>query len=159
LKLKINCKIKISVGEKMYKSLSSSILKEMLDRGRITVTIKTGWETACSWASMPSYITYCLGGRREHIFSFYLTRGPNTIQMINVESTKLISDKKPLVDAYMYVALRGVIDFAKSLKAKRFIFDSYIPSAADHMLDLGFIVNPKGFNSGGRGLKILKEMD
>ena len=141
----------------MYKSLSKSVLEEMTERGNTVVTIKAGWEMSSAWMSIPGYITYCLGGNREHIFRCYVSREHNTIQITNVEATKLISDKKSLVDAYMYVALKGVVKFAENLRAKRLIFDSYIPAAADHMIDLGFRITSKGLSGGSRGLKTFKE--
>lgn len=141
----------------MYKSLSPSVLEEMTKRGSAVITVKGGWETTSAWVSIPGFITYCLGDNREHIFRCYMSRETNTIQITNVEATKLIADKKSLVDAYMYVALKGVIKFAESMRVKRLIFDSYIPSAADHMIDLGFRITSKGLSGGSRGLKMFKE--
>jgi hypothetical protein len=39
---------------------------------------------------------------------------------------------------------------------KRLIVDSYIPAAADHMMDLEFSVTARGISAGARGCKILK---
>jgi len=138
----------------MYKAISSSIIKEMLDAGDTYVSIKKGWEHSSGWSAKPSYIIYALGPERERIFSCYFFRERDTIQITNLEATKLISDQKALVDAYMYIALVGLIEFSKNLGVKRLIVDSYIPSIADHMLDLGFQITAKGFGrAGGRGIK------
>ena len=141
----------------MYKSLSASVLKEMTERGNTTITIKAGWETSSAWVSIPGFITYCLGGNLEHIFRCYMSREHDSIQITNVEPTELIADKKALVDAYMYVALKGVVKFAEDMRVKRLIFDSYVPAAADHMIDLGFRITSKGLSGGSRGLKTFKE--
>jgi len=72
-------------------------------------------------------------------------------------ATELIADKKGLVDAYTYLALKGMVDFTRTMQATRLIVDSFIPALADHMLDLGFHVTPKGMSGGCRGCKTLKD--
>ena len=79
------------------------------------------------------------------------------MQITNVVATKLIADKKGLVDAYTYIALKGMIEFAKNMKSQRIIVDSYIPSLADYMLDFEFHITPKGLSGGCRGCKILED--
>jgi len=142
----------------MYRALSPSVLEEMTERGNILLTIKPGWEQGTPWTASPSFVSYCIGTNQEHIFTCYSSRENTVMQVTNMEATKLISDKKSLVDAYMYVALKGLIDLAKDREVKRLIVDSFIPSAADHMLDLGFYITPKGaFSCGGsRGCKTIK---
>ena len=141
----------------MYKSLSTSVLREMEERGDILVTIKPGWEQSGGWQAKPSFISYAVGYDREHIFGCYFMQENNTIQISDVEPTKLISNEKSLVDAYIYITLKGLIEFANNLGAKRLIFDSLIPAAADHMLDLGFNITSKGISGGTRGCKLLKD--
>lgn len=141
----------------MYKSFSPKILEEMKERGDILVTIKRGWEDTGGWDAKPSFISYTIGHDREHIFRCYFMRENDVVQISDVEPTELISGKKALVDAYMYITLNGLIEFANSLGAKRLIFDSFVPAAADHMLDLGFNVTSKGISGGSRGCKSLKD--
>lgn len=141
----------------MYKSFSQSVLEEMEERGGILLTIKPGWEQSTEWCAQPFFISYCMGLQREHIFSCYLSKENGAIQIVNLEATELIKDKKSLVDAYMYVTLKGLIKHAKNMGATRLIVDSYIPATADHMLDLGFYITPKGMTGGARGCKKLKE--
>lgn len=145
----------------MFKALPPAVLEEMLEAGEILLTVKAAWEGASVWSAVPNFISYCIGTERTHIFTCYCLREGVTLQLTNMEPTKLISGEKPLVDAYMYVALKGLIEFANSLGIERLIIDSYVPSAADYMLDLGFYITPKGtFSSGGvRGYKILKEQN
>ena len=143
----------------MYKAFSPSIIEEMEERGNIVITVKPGWEQTQPWSSKPSYISYWLGTHHERIFSCYVAQEKTAavVQVTNMEATKLISDKKALVDAYMYITLKGLIEYAKSAEAERLIVDSYIPAAADHMLDLGFYITPKGSLAGGsRGCKTIK---
>lgn len=140
----------------MYKAFAPSVVKELEERGNIIVTIKSGWEQDDGgWLCKPCFVTYCIGSALEHIFSSYLSNEMNTVQFANIEATEVISGNKPLVDAYMYVALKGLIEFAKNLKKKRLVIDSYIPAVADHMLDLGFYITPKT-GAGARGCRILK---
>ncbi len=142
----------------MYKAFSPSVLKEMMERGNVLLTVKPGWEGSTPWNPCPSFISYCIGTNREHIFTCYSSQESTVMQITNIEATKLISDKKSLVDAYMYVALKGLLDIAEDKEVKRLIIDSFISSAADHMLDLGFYITPKGaFSStGSRGCKTIK---
>lgn len=142
----------------MYKAFSPSVLKEMTERGNILLTIKPGWEQATPWNASPSFISYCMGTNREHIFTCYFSQESTVMQVTNIEATKLISDKKSLVDAYMYVALKGLVELAENKKVQRLIVDSFISAAADHMLDLGFYITPKGaFSStGSRGCKTIE---
>ena len=143
----------------MYRTLAPSVLKEMEECGNVVLTVKPGWEQVNQWSSKPSYISYCIGTRREHIFTCYMSQENTTIQITNMEATKLIANNKALIDAYMYVTLKELIDFAETQQVKRLIVDSFISSAADHMLDLGFYVTPKGTFSanGSRGCKTIKE--
>ena len=142
----------------MYRALSPSVLEEMAGRGNILLTIKHGWEHQTPWTATPSFISYCIGTTREHIFICYSSRESTVMQISNIEATELISDEKSLVDAYMYVALKGLINLAESSRVKRLIVDSFIPSTADHMLDLGFYITPRGSFSGAgsRGCKTIK---
>lgn len=140
----------------MYKSLSPSVLEEMVERGNILVTVKPGWEQTSGWNAKPSFISYTTGYDREHIFTCYFVCDSHSVQITDVEPTKLIYGEKALVDAYMYVTLKGLVEFANNLGANRLIFDSIIP-AADHMLDLGFNVTSKGISGGSRGCKSLKD--
>lgn len=143
----------------MYKAFSPSVLKEMEEHGNILITVKSGWEQTNKWSAKPSYVSYCIGAKREHIFSCYMSQETNTIQITNMKATRLISDKKALIDAYMYIALKGLIEFARDTGVERLIVDSPISAAADYMLDLGFYVMPKGkfSTSGSRGCKRLEE--
>ena len=141
----------------MYKAFSPSVLEEMEERGDISLTVKSGWEHANKWTAQPFFISYCIGSEREHIFSCYFSQESTVIQITNIEPTKLIADKKALVDAYMYITLKGLIGYAENAGVSRLIIDSYISAAADHMLDLGFYVTPKGISGGSRGCKRLKD--
>jgi hypothetical protein len=131
----------------------------MNEVGAVSITIAKGWENAGSWSSIPAFIAYWLGPESEHIFSCYYTRGRKTLQLTDLEATGLIKDKKALVDAYLYVAIKGIINNAKTMGLQRLIIDSYIPSVVDHMLDLGFRITPKSAfgAAGGRGCKILED--
>jgi len=140
----------------MYKSLSPYVVREMDERGHILLTTKAGWEN--NWCAMPSHISYNIGTESEHIFRCYFSQQMGAIQITNVEATDLISDNKALVDAYMYIAIKGMVDFAGTFKVKRLVFDSFIPAAADHMLDLGFYITAKGLDGGSRGYKILGKL-
>ena len=140
----------------MYKSFSASVLKQMEERAEIMVTVKEGWTSITKWSSTPGFISYCLGVNREQIFSCYITREESIFQISCVEPTELIKGQKSLVDAYIYVALRGLIKFANNMGVRQLVFDSYIPAAADHMLDMGFVLTPRGI-PGSRGCKILED--
>jgi len=128
----------------------------MSSRGHISITVKKGWENVITWSSTPGFISYRLGVNTEHIFSCYITRGEKTVQLSNIEPTELIASQKSLVDAYIYVALKGVISLAGNIGAKRLVLDSSIPAIANHMLDMGFNVTPRG-TSGSRGCKLLED--
>ena len=141
----------------MYKAFGPAVLAEMEERGNILITVKPGWEAGGDWISKPSFISYCIGTNREHIFTCYISQESKAVQISNMEATKLISDKKALVDAYVYVALKGLVGFARSLDARRLLVDSFIPAAADYMLDLGFYVTSKGLSAGARGCKTLRK--
>jgi len=141
----------------MYKALSPSVLEEMEERGDIVVTIKNGWDQGVRWSTKPHNISYCIGTSLERIFTCYISKESATVQITNIEPTKLISANKGLIDAYMYVALKGLMKFAKELNTRRLIIDSYIPASADYMLDLGFSVTSKGLGSGARGCKTLED--
>lgn len=140
----------------MYKSFSPGVLKEMKNRGEIIITIRPGWENAAQWSYIPGFISYCIGQNREHIFSCYISKDTETVQLTNIVPTKLINENKSLIDAYMYVAIKGLMELTEGMGAKRLVIDSLLPAAADHMLDAGFSVTPKG-PVGTRGCKTLKD--
>jgi len=142
----------------MFKALSPSVIDEMVEAGNITVTIKPGWEDQGHWLAKPANIVYILGYNEEAIFTCYYQRSGSTLQITNVEPAKLIGDRKSLVDAYLYVALKGLVDMANSIKLKRLVIDSYIPALADHMLDLGFNVTARGLASGSRGCRVFERI-
>jgi len=135
----------------MYKSFSPSVLKEMEKRGHIQITAKNGWEQV--WSAQPSFISYCIGNTYERIFSCYYSGYDDQIQITSIEAMDLISKNKGLIDAYMYLAIKGIIRLANNIGVKYVVVDSFISSAADHMLDLGFRV---GLSNGSRGCKKLK---
>ena len=144
----------------MYKTLSPETLKEMEERGHIMVSFKEGWETCSPWSSKPAYLYYCLGSERERIFTCYISTADATTQITNLEATKVISGEKALVDAYMYVALKGLIRFARNNQSRRLVIDSYISATADYMLDMGFRITAIGSApsvGGARGCKTLKD--
>lgn len=139
----------------MYKSLSPAVLREMEERGNVTLTTKPGWEQA--WTMVPSFVSYNIGTQRERIFKCYLSINTGAIQITDIEPTAVINKNKALIDAYMYLAVKGLIRYAISLKARQLVLDSYAPSIADHMLDLGFKVTCRGESLGARGCKSLGE--
>jgi hypothetical protein len=140
----------------MFQALSQKTIEEMDSIGHILITVKSGWETAGTWSSQPHNISYCLGGHsKEHIFTCYILKESATVQVTSIEATELISDKKCLVDAYLVLALKGLMDYAKYICCDRLIVDSWIPSIIDHMLDLGFTTQPRGSFSSIRGIKKL----
>jgi len=143
----------------MYKALSPAVVREMGERGEIIVTVKSGWEQSGGWVAKPGFISYCLATTQERIFSCYITYEGDTIQITNLEPTELIAGQKQLVDAYMHVAICGIIKHGLMLRFKRLIVDSHIPAITDHLLDLGFFITAKGAfsGSGARGFKLLEE--
>jgi len=141
----------------MYKPLSDEVMRQLEDVGDVVITIKPGWETSGQWTAKPAYINYYRGTMGERIFRCYYDESGDTLSITHVEATKMIGDKKALVDGYLFVALKGLINHASSNGKKRLIVESYIPAIADHMLDLGFSLQPKGLQPGGYGCKLLKE--
>ena len=118
---------------------------------------RPGWELQGGWSSKPAFILYWIGYESERIVSCYWSREGKTTQITQIEPDSLIIDNKALIDAYLYVALKGLILEADKSRMKRLIVDSYIPSIVDHMLDLGFSITAKGLSMpGGRGCKILE---
>lgn len=140
----------------MYKALSPSVLKEMTDDGLVFLTIQSGWEPSSPWSAKPHHICYQLGTDHEHIFSCYYMLSGRTVRITNIKAAKIISKERALIDAYMYIALKGLIRIAKEMGAVKLVVDSQIPSIADHMLDLGFISGAFS-TTGCQGFKTLKE--
>jgi hypothetical protein len=139
-------------GRKMFKTFGSDVIDEMVESGSISISIKEGWEIANRWNSTPAFITYCMGmGFVERVFSCYYTVEGNTLQVDNIEATEIIANRKALVDAYLYVALKGLIEFAQSRGHKRLVVDSHIPYIIDHLIELKFSASSKGLMAGGRG--------
>jgi len=126
----------------------------MEELGHIIITAKNGWENV--WNMQPSFISYNIDIASERIFSCYYSKSGNQVQITNLEALKLISDDKAMVDAYLFLAIKGLIRFTNNIGAKRLVVDSFIPAAADHMLDLGFYVVCKGLSNGSRGCKTLE---
>ena len=147
----------------MYKAFSPIVIKEMETHGNISLTIKSGWEQVNAWSAKPSHICYWMGDYQEYIFDCYSSQEKTVMEIGNLKATEIISDKDALVDAYMYLTLKGLIDLAEIVGVKRLIVSSYISATADYMLDLGFYVtHNKILLSGGssgesRGCKTLKE--
>lgn len=141
----------------MFREMRASALADLVRLGDVNITIKQGWDAGVSWQSTPAYINYWIGYESERIFKCYLTSDGDSLQVAHIEPTSLIKDVAKLVDAYLYAAVKGLIDECHRRGKRRLVVDSYIPSVVDHMVDLGFNVNSKGFQPGGYGCKILKD--
>ena len=128
----------------MYKQLKLSAVKELEESGLIVLTIKDGWEHSGVRQALPYNINYQIGVDSERIFSCYVHMYGETIEVTNIEPTSIISDHKNLVDAYLGIAIQGVIDYAESMGRSRIIVSSCITSAPEHMADKGFTLVPKG---------------
>ena len=142
----------------MYQALSPKVLEEMSEVGMAVITVKEGWEGVGNWSSKPSWISYCLGHHtQEHIFSCYVTKENRVLQVSNIEATELIADKKCLVDAYLMVALLGLIDHGRMVGCKMLVIDTWLGCAIDHMLDLKFNIQKSMTFCSIRGHKNLEE--
>jgi len=140
----------------MFKTLSPTAIEEMDKLGDINISIKSGWEEQGDWQAKPAHVVYWIGYTSEDIFTCYYSRESRTLQITNIEPTSLIGNQKALVDAYLYIAIKGIIGMAEKIRVKRLIIDSFLPPTADHLLDLGFHVTSKGLSSGARGCKDLE---
>lgn len=130
----------------MYKACSPTILEDMEKNGKIIISIKEGYEMSGAWTAKPINIFYYIGNIKERIFECYYHERNKVVQITNIKPTQLIADQSNLVDGYMYIVLKGLIEFAKSTNAKKIIVDSKISSITDHMLDLNF----ESFSVGGQ---------
>lgn len=142
----------------MFKAFAPAVVKEMEEQGTVELVVKPGWESSVgNGSSKPGFISYCIGIEREHIFSCYFSDGGHYLQVTNIKPTSLISSERALVDAYMKVTLKGLIEVAKAIEKKRLIVSSMEPSLVDHMLDLKFKIAPVRLVAkvGARGYKII----
>lgn len=128
----------------MYKQLSSTAVKELEESGCIILTIKAGWEPGSVRQALPYNINYQIGVDLERIFRCYLHIYEETVEVTNVEPAPMISDQENLVDAYLGIAIQGIVKYAKSLSKSHVVISSRIPSAAEHLADKGFTLVPRG---------------
>jgi len=122
----------------MFKQLSPAIIEKMKEDGRVILTVKKGWETATSIHAIPYKINLYIGNNMEHLFDCYLQIYGSTIVISDIRSSSIIADKKNLVDGYLYLAINGLMKFAKAHDKNRMIVDTEIKYAADHLPHYGF---------------------
>jgi hypothetical protein len=142
----------------MYKALSAVTVKELEETGKILLLVKKGWEMH-HWAGCPHHIYYRIGTRQECIFDCYVSIHNDVMSISNIKPTKLIVSEPSLVDAYLFIALKEMIEYASSLKIKKLIVDSAVTSMAEHLVDLGFTPSPRSTFSGStlQGYMLLEE--
>jgi hypothetical protein len=142
----------------MYKPLSPSVLKELEEQG-LAMYVPEGETKA--WTPTPHRVYFMIGIEREHIFDCSILEYDNTIHIANVETADFLKkEERGLIEAYLYLAIKGAIRQAKSsIKDKdgvKLIFDSYISSTPECLANLGFDISPS--TTPYRGYLELKEL-
>ncbi len=122
----------------MFKQLSQSVIEKMKEDGRIMLTVKRGWETATSTNPIPYKINLFIDNQLEHLFNCYLQIYDSAVIISDIIPTPYVSHQKNLIDGYLYIAIDGLVKFAKRQKKKRVVVDTNISCAADHLPHYGF---------------------
>lgn len=122
----------------MFKQLSPSVTEELKVDGRVVLTVKSGWETASMINSIPYKINLYIGTDVEHMFNCYLQDYSSTLLASNITPAPAIAAQKSIIDSYLYLAIDGLIHFAKMHDKNRVIVDTTIKCAADHLPHYGF---------------------
>jgi hypothetical protein len=122
----------------MFKQLSPSVIEKMKKDGRIILTIKSGWERVTTMSAAPYKINLYIGRQMEHLFNCYLQMYGSTVVVSNIEPSLQATTQKGILDGYLYLAIDGLIKFAKTHDKKRMIVDTTIKCAADHLPHYGF---------------------
>lgn len=124
----------------MFKQLAPSVIEKMKEEGRVVLTVKNGWETSTELNSIPYKINLYIGNQVEHLFNcyLYLQKHGSTILISNIIPSSSVGTQKNIIDGYLYLAIDGLIKFAKTNKKNRIIVDTYIECAADHLPHYGF---------------------
>lgn len=128
----------------MYRSISPLVLKELEESGDVVFSVKNvQFAQSTPWVSVPHKISFLIGPECEHIFDCLIQKYDNQIYVSQIEIAGLLrKEEQGLVDAYLYLTIKKLIKFAKVLGKSQLIIDSYIPSTAEHLLDLGFYLYP-----------------
>lgn len=124
----------------MFKPLSIPAFKDLRNAGYVIILVKKGWE-ARPWSSCPHNVYFRIATDQEKIFTCYVSVENGfgkTMTISNVEPTSLIKGETSLVDAYLRIAIEGMIEHAQNLSMGRLVLMSPLTLAIDHMLDLGF---------------------
>ena len=122
----------------MFKQLSPSIMEKMKTDGRIVLTVKSGWETATEMDALPYKINLYMKNETEHLFNCYLQINVSTIAATNITPSSSISGQKNIIDCCLYLAIDGLVKFAKIHRKNRIIIDTNLRCAADHLPHYGF---------------------
>jgi hypothetical protein len=122
----------------MFKQLSPSVTEELKGDGRVVLTVKGGWETATMINSIPYKINLYIRTNVEHMFNCYLQDYSSTLLISNITPAPAIAAQKSIIDSYLYIAINGLIQFAKMRDKNRVIVDTTIKCAADHLPHYGF---------------------
>jgi hypothetical protein len=130
----------------MYKAIAPSVIKELENMGDVVFSVKnTGSmpQNPTPWITIPHKISFMIGNECEHIFDCLIQSYDNQMYVSNVEAAGILRlEEQGLVDVYLYLTMKKAITFAKVTGKKRLVFDSHIPSTAEHMADLGFFIYP-----------------
>lgn len=122
----------------MFKQLSQSVVEKLRNDSRVVLTIKKGWETSTTINSIPYKINLYMGTDVEHMFDCYLLEYGSTLLISNITPAYSIGTQKNIIDSYLYLAIDGLIQFAKMSKKDRVIVSTTIKCAADHLPHYGF---------------------
>lgn len=144
----------------MFKQLAPAIVEKMKEDGRVVLTVKNGWEATTELNSIPYKINLYIGNKVEHLFDCYLyiQKHGSTILISNITPSPSVGAQKNVIDCYFYLAVDGLIKFAKTYKKNRIIVDTDIECAADHLPHYGFKLfrEPDSVTKSIKGMLILK---
>lgn len=134
----------------MYQALSPSVIEDLEKQGEVVFTLKTMKDIPADqvnspWRTIPHKISFQIGTEEEHIFNCWVQIYDGTMNVSHIETAGMLkTEERGLVDAYLYLTIKGAIDHARSIHLHRLVIDSYLSATAEHLADLGFELFPGG---------------
>ncbi|MGD9157703.1 MAG: hypothetical protein PVG39_04810 [Desulfobacteraceae bacterium] len=123
----------------MFRSLKAVARDSILDSfppQSVWIKPSPGWENASEESVKPGIIT----AGETALFSCFFTTHKQQFEVTNLLNLSSIKGKR-IVDVFLLVALRGIMDLADGMRARKLKVTCNYPQMADHLLDNGFSIS------------------
>lgn len=135
----------------MYREIEKNQAAVLAESVEMRFTVKPGWEGSVTalWSSIPCLIIGMIGAsERQLLFDCYHSSYDGNMDISRLKpSDWLNKQEKGLTDFYLRMALETILRHAKRDLISRLLISTDIPSAFEHLIDLGFSLTPKNRHS------------